>query len=210
MKASVTSDRAALFTTSRPADTRKNASAACDPHWPGDTHARSVVSSRTTRARLVGLKTCLPRTRMTNFEPTATTEAAAASTSVSVRSNRQSESAEMRALLAPDARLRPVYQSAMAWTASAVPTVIMACSTVKSKSRRVSPKINRVASVAICPWRGSAASNRQTPPTSGMSVPPLPRRSRGAATAGSLKRTNAPRFLAGLEIPCVVSGFRLR
>ena len=77
MKAMVTSARAARVTTSSPAQARKNPSAACEPHWPGDTQAPSVASISATMARLVGLKTCLSRTRMRNLEPTATTAASA-------------------------------------------------------------------------------------------------------------------------------------
>ena len=68
------------------------------PQSPGLTHTRSVASIIATRARLVGLNTCFPRTRMRYLPAMVTTPASTASHQSPVRSSSASESPEMRGL----------------------------------------------------------------------------------------------------------------
>ena len=101
-----------------------------------------------TMARFVGLNTCLSRTRIRNFEPTATTAASAASASQSVRRSRQSESAEISALLHPEINrpavsdspaLRAVVHSKSACAARALASVTSTCGGPTSKPKRSIP-----------------------------------------------------------------------
>lgn len=98
MNAIVTSLRRARFTTRPPTHAISNANNAIDPHCPGETQTRSLNSSMATRPPFVGLKTCLPRKRMTNLLPMVMTAASIASRVSFVRSSRQSERPEISAL----------------------------------------------------------------------------------------------------------------
>src|ERR1041385_5034120 len=98
MNAYVTSDLAARLTTSEPAQARRNAKNAAEPHCPGDTHACLLTSSIATMPPLVGLKTCLPSTRIRNFAATVTIAASTASSIRFVRRRRQRERPEINAL----------------------------------------------------------------------------------------------------------------
>src|SRR5215471_15723710 len=102
-KANVTSDRAARLTTSEPTHARKNAKNAAAPHCPGDTQTRFVRSSIATIPPLVGLKRCLPSTRIRNLQAIVTIAATTATSVRFVRRSRQSDSPEIRALRALDA-----------------------------------------------------------------------------------------------------------
>src|SRR5262245_2993253 len=108
MNAYVTSDRAARLTTSAPAQTKRNASEAAAPHCPGETHTRLVKSSIATMPPFVGLKTCLPLTRITNFPAIVTIAATIASASSLVRNSRQSDRPEISALRAVDVNGAPL------------------------------------------------------------------------------------------------------
>src|SRR5262245_29735790 len=99
MKAKVTSLRAARFTTRPPMHAIRNAKKAAFPHWPGETQSGAPISIIDTRPMLVGLKMCLPFHRTTNLLATATTAVAAAVASEFVLSRRQSDRAEISALL---------------------------------------------------------------------------------------------------------------
>jgi hypothetical protein len=79
MKAIVTSLRAARLTTRPPRHAIKNANSAALPHWPGDTHTRSVIRIMATMPKFVGLNTCLPFTRITNLPAIVMTVASTAS-----------------------------------------------------------------------------------------------------------------------------------
>src|SRR2546426_9376967 len=59
--------RAARYTTSPPQHAMQKAQNTALPHCPGDTHTWPVPSITATRPKLVGLKRCLPRQRMTNL-----------------------------------------------------------------------------------------------------------------------------------------------
>jgi hypothetical protein len=94
----VTSLRAARFTTSPPAEARRNPNTAVLPHWPGETHTWPVTSIMATRAKFVGLKTCLAPTRRRNLLPIAVAAVSTARVRELVRSRRQSDSPEISAL----------------------------------------------------------------------------------------------------------------
>src|SRR5436309_14995404 len=98
--ARVTSARAARVTTRPPTHAMRNPKNAPLPHWPGDTQTRpSAHSSRETRAKFVGLNRCLAFQRKANLLAMAATAATAASQSASLLNSRQSDRAEMSALL---------------------------------------------------------------------------------------------------------------
>src|SRR5262249_55385406 len=97
--ASVTSARAARVTTRKPMQATSSAKKAASPHCPGDTQALDANSSVAAMPTLVGLKTCLPPTRIANLLAIVTTAANSATSSDSVGSRRQRESAETMALL---------------------------------------------------------------------------------------------------------------
>src|SRR5262249_53568424 len=94
----VTSLLVARFTTRPPPHAMKNANTTPVPHWPGETHARSVTIRRATRAMFVGLNRCFRPSDTTNLLAMATTAAAASIHQWLVRRSRQSESAEIIAL----------------------------------------------------------------------------------------------------------------
>ena len=103
----------------RPSGSAKKAAL---PHCPGETQAPSVASSSATRAKLVGLKTCLPRTRRTNLLRDGDDRGERrASSGESVRSSRQSERPEIRALRASKAGSRQ-SRVQRAWTARTPPS----------------------------------------------------------------------------------------
>ena len=70
-------------------------------------------------AKLVGLKTCLPRTRSVNLLAIAIAAASMARSSEPVRSRRQTESPEMRALRGSNGP-RPHRRVHTSWVASAL------------------------------------------------------------------------------------------
>jgi len=70
------------------------------PHWPGETQTGAPRSIRNTSPKLVGLKMCLPRHRTTNLLAIVITAPRTATAANGVRRRRQSESPEIRALLA--------------------------------------------------------------------------------------------------------------
>lgn len=133
MNAYVTSLRAARFTTSPPRHAIRKAKNAALPHWPGETHTRSVSSIIATIPKFVGLNTCFPLKRSTNLLAIATAAAAAVMTSEFVLSSRQRERPEMSGLrgskaASPQARVQTYCVS------SAVPTAAATCAAVISKS----------------------------------------------------------------------------
>lgn len=108
------------------------------PHWPGETHARSVRSIIATIPKFVGLNTCLPLKRSTNLLAIAIAAATPAMISEFVRSSRQRDRPEMRGLrgskaASPEARVHTY------WMSSAVPAMAATCAPVISKSSLSSP-----------------------------------------------------------------------
>jgi hypothetical protein len=60
------------------------------PHWLGELHAWGVRKRHAASPRLVGLKTCLPRTRMTNLAAMAMKAASGGTQRISLRSSKES------------------------------------------------------------------------------------------------------------------------
>jgi hypothetical protein len=159
-KATVTSERRARWTTRAPAQARKKPKKADEPHCPGETHAPPPESSAVAaRPKLVGLKTCLPRTRSTNLLPTARTAALAASAGELVRRSRQRERPEMRALRGSN-RGRPTAFPKTYWAPRQTASSRMTRPGPTPKSMPKTPKRRRPVSAAIWKWRGSRMARR--------------------------------------------------
>src|SRR5258708_1109997 len=99
-KAIVTSERDARLTTKPPRHTTRNPKNAKSPHCPGETHTRPPDRSiMSTRAKLVGLNTCLPLQRSRNLLRIAAAAAASARAAELLRNNKHSDKPEIGALL---------------------------------------------------------------------------------------------------------------
>ena len=104
-------------------------------------------------AKHAGLNTCLPRTRITNFEPTPSTPAATHTPGSCDRSSSDSDNPVIAALR--QSRPNPSPRQPTACVPSAAAIVTAACAALAPKS---SPKIctaSRVDSTAICGPRPS-------------------------------------------------------
>ncbi len=134
----MTSLRAARLTTSPPRQASRKAKNAAFPHWPGETQTPPVASIVATMPKLVGLKTCLPRTRSANLPAMVTAAASAASAAELVRNSRQSDSPEIRALRGSKAGSRQTRVQAY-WVSRATASRRSARPGGISRSRRVTP-----------------------------------------------------------------------
>jgi len=118
------------------------------PHWPGETQASFVVSSRATIAPLVGLKRCLPFQRMRNLPAMAMTAPAASTQAWLLRRRRQSESAEMSALRGSNRGRRQIFVQSHC-VARAVAVMRMARPGVTSNPRWAMPYRRRSSKAPI-------------------------------------------------------------
>ena len=115
----------------------KKAKKAVCPHCPGETHTWSVPNNRLTKAKLVGLKICLPRKRIMNLLAIASTAARAAISIESVRNNRHSDKAEIKALLGSKAgSFTPTVKAYWVINAVAMMVAAKAISTSRSSTQR--------------------------------------------------------------------------
>jgi len=147
-KAKVTSARCARVTTTVPRQASRKPKVVALPHWPDETHTRSVTASIATNARFVGLKTCFPLERTTNLLPTATIAATAANHGAPVRSSRHKDRDEMSALF-HSTRKRPTACEAAACVRRAAAIVTTTWVIPISKSSPIRPYVRSEPNTAI-------------------------------------------------------------
>lgn len=121
-----------------PAQAIANPKNAALPHWPGETHTPPVKSIIATRPKLVGLKRCFPFHRMRNFDVIVITAARTATRRRFVRSKRQSERPEIKALFGSKTGSFQIRVQAYC-AVSAVPKRSRARPGEMSKERQVIP-----------------------------------------------------------------------